>query len=95
MKRWLEGSFSEQVGRELFATTSELTHLAGWMANDEGKDGLAQRYYVHAFKIAAEAGQNEAAATALGGLADQAVDLGHLAAGLRLAEGCVQWGEKM
>ncbi|MEV6328389.1 helix-turn-helix transcriptional regulator [Streptomyces sp. NPDC051909] len=95
VKRWLDGTYTEEVGRELFAATAELAHLAGWMAKDEGNEGLAQRYFVHSFKLAAEAGENEAAATALRGLADQAVDLGHLASAVRLAEGCVRWGEKL
>lgn len=95
VQRWLDGSYTEAVGRELFAATAELVHLAGWMAKDEGNEGLAQRYYVHSFRLAAEAGEHEAAATALRGLAEQAIDLGHLASGIRLAEGCVKWGEKL
>ncbi|WP_407077908.1 tetratricopeptide repeat protein [Streptomyces sp. NPDC126499] len=95
VQRWLDGTYTEAVGRELFAAAAELVHLAGWMAKDEGNEGLAQRYFVHSFKLAAEAGESEAAATALRGLADQAVDLGHLASGVRLAEGCVTWGEKL
>lgn len=95
VRRWLDGTYTEAVGRELFAATAELVHLAGWMAKDEGNEGLAQRYFVHSFKLAAEAGENEAAATALRGLADQAVDLGHLASGIRLAEACVRWGQKL
>jgi hypothetical protein len=70
---WLDGKFTEATGRELFAATSQLVHLAGWMAQDEGDDakhqGLAQRYYAHAFRLAAEAGDPELSATALRGLA--------------------------
>ncbi|MBB1246995.1 tetratricopeptide repeat protein [Streptomyces durbertensis] len=95
VKRWLDGRYSEKVGRELFAATSELVHLIGWMARDEGDHGLSQRYHLHAFKLAAEAGENELAATALRGLADQAVDLGQIPTAVRLAEACEQRGRKL
>jgi transcriptional regulator with XRE-family HTH domain len=78
VKRWLDGRYTEKTGRELFAATSELVHLIGWMARDEGNQGLSQKYHLHSYRLAAEAGENELAATALRGLADQAIDLGHI-----------------
>ncbi|MEV7170014.1 hypothetical protein AB0O18_09990 [Streptomyces sp. NPDC093224] len=55
---WLEGRFTEATGRDLFAATSQLVHLAGWMAQDEGDApelrGLAQRCYAHSFRLAVE-----------------------------------------
>jgi transcriptional regulator with XRE-family HTH domain len=93
--RWLDGTYTDRVGRELYAATSELTQLIGWMARDEGNQGLAQRYHVHSYKLAAEAGASELAATALRGLADQAIDLGHIPAAVRLAEACEQQGRKL
>lgn len=95
VKRWLEGTYTEKTGRELFAATSQLVHLIGWMARDAGQQGLAQRYHVHSYKLAAEAGENELAATALRGLADQAIDLGYVATAVRLAEACEQRGHKL
>ncbi|GGU59974.1 hypothetical protein GCM10010211_26250 [Streptomyces albospinus] len=95
VKRWLDGRYTEKVGRELFAATSELVHLIGWMARDEGNQGLSQQYHLHSFKLAAEAGENELAATALRGLADQAIDLGHIPTAVRLAEACEQRGRKL
>ncbi|WP_308416936.1 tetratricopeptide repeat protein [Streptomyces sp. AJS327] len=95
VQRWLNGRYTEKTGGELFAATSELVHLIGWMARDEGNQGLSQKYNVHSFRLAAEAGENELAATALRGLADQAVDLGHLPAAVRLAEACEQRGRKL
>ncbi|CAM5242252.1 hypothetical protein SALBM311S_08319 [Streptomyces alboniger] len=45
----LNGTYPEATGKELFAAASQLTHLAGWMAQDEGDtpelQGLAQGYY--------------------------------------------------
>ncbi|MFJ2812630.1 hypothetical protein [Streptomyces sp. NPDC087294] len=40
VKRWLDGRYSDRTGRELFAAASELVHLIGWMARDEGNQGL-------------------------------------------------------
>jgi transcriptional regulator with XRE-family HTH domain len=95
VKRWLDGRYTERVGRDLFAAASELVQLIGWMTRDEGDQGLSQRYHVHSFRLAAEAGENELAATALRGLADQAIDLGHIATAARLAEACEQRGRRL
>ncbi|TQK51886.1 tetratricopeptide repeat protein [Streptomyces sp. SLBN-118] len=96
---WLEGRYTEATGRELFAATSQLVHLCGWMVQDEGNDeqlqGLAQRYYAHAFALAEEAEDAELAATALRGMAMQAIDLGRRgrAVALRLSEKCVEYAD--
>ncbi len=87
---WLRGNFTEAVGRDLFAAVSQLVHLAGWMAQDEGNQGMAQQYFGHSYRLAAEAGDAELSATALRGMAVQAIDLGHRAAAVRLAEECVR-----
>ncbi|MFE5595079.1 tetratricopeptide repeat protein [Streptomyces sp. NPDC056549] len=89
--RWLNGTYTEATGRALYSATSQLVHLAGWMAQDEGNQGMAQRYYGHAYALAAEAGDPELSATALRGLAVQAIDLGPKfgAVARRLSERCV------
>lgn len=96
---WLEGRFTETTGRELFAATSQLVHLAGWMAQDEGDtpelSGLAQSYYAHSFRLAAESGDPELSATALRGLAVQCVDLGYRAEAVQLGEACVDYGRHL
>ncbi|GAA3882614.1 hypothetical protein GCM10022243_54050 [Saccharothrix violaceirubra] len=92
VRPWLEGSYTETVGRDLFAATAELAHLVGWMSGDAGHQGPAQRYYLHSHRLAAEAGAAETAATALRGLADQALDLGHVATAVRLAEAADRTG---
>ncbi|WP_174518271.1 hypothetical protein [Streptomyces vietnamensis] len=69
------------------------------MAQDEGDTpelrGLAQRYYAHAFRLAAEAGDPELSATALRGLAVQCVDLGYRAEAVQLGEACVDHGRHL
>jgi tetratricopeptide (TPR) repeat protein len=95
VQRWLNGRFTDPVGRDLFAATSELVQLIGWMARDEGLDGLCQKYHLYSYRLAAEAGENELAATALRGLADQAIDLGHIPVAVRIAEACEQRGRRL
>ncbi|WP_407639039.1 tetratricopeptide repeat protein [Actinacidiphila yeochonensis] len=95
VNRWLDGTYSERTARELFAATAELVHLIGWMARDEGHQGLSQRYHQYSYALAAEAGDHELAATALRGLAEQAVDLGHIPTAVRVAEACEQRGRKL
>ncbi|MFC4518259.1 tetratricopeptide repeat protein [Streptomyces ehimensis] len=96
---WLNGKYTEATGRELFAATSQLVHLAGWMAQDEGNDpehqGRAQQYYAHAYRLAAEARDPELSATALRGLAVQAIDLGFRAEAVQLGEACVRYGKDL
>ncbi|MFJ4680848.1 tetratricopeptide repeat protein [Kitasatospora sp. NPDC088783] len=92
---WLDGTWTEAVGRELFAATAQLVHLAGWMAQDEGNQGAAQEYYAHSFRLASEAGDAELAATALRGLAVQAIDLGFRATAVRVAEDCVNQAKNL
>jgi transcriptional regulator with XRE-family HTH domain len=85
---WLDGRYTDRTGRELHVATAELVHLAGWMAADEGPQGyaLAQRYYIYSYRLAAEAGHAEVAATAVRGLAMQAVQTGDRGRAVRLAE---------
>ncbi|MFD0403765.1 tetratricopeptide repeat protein [Kitasatospora sp. NPDC127116] len=92
---WLDGAWSEDTGRKLFAGTAQLTHLIGWMAQDEGNHGVAQKYYAHSYRLAAEAGDAELAATALRGLAVQAIDLGYRAAAVQIAEECVDQAKRL
>lgn len=61
----------------LFVAAAELSYLAAWMAADAARAGTAQRYYVQAARLADEAGDKVMRATALRGLAVQAVELGH------------------
>jgi len=95
VRRWLDGRYTDAVGRELFAATSQLLQLAGWMARDEGLDDVSRRCHLRSYRLAAAVGENELAATALRGLADQALDLGRLPAAVRLAEACAQRGRRL
>lgn len=70
------GSYSDAVGRDLFAAASELTRLAGWMAYDLERHGLAQRYLIQALRLAGEAGDHALGGEILAGMSHQAVYIG-------------------
>ncbi|MEU6712949.1 sporulation protein [Nonomuraea sp. NPDC046802] len=52
----LSGTYSDEIGRELFAACAELSRVAGFAAADMHQHGLAQRYYVQALRMARAAG---------------------------------------
>lgn len=52
----LKGTYTDQVGRELFGATAALGRLAGWAAFDSGEHALAQRHYVQALRMARASG---------------------------------------
>lgn len=75
---------------ELFTAASQMTYLAAFMAFDAGDSaGLAQKYYIQAVRLADEAGDPTAKATALRGLSAQAIELGHPVRTVDLAEEAV------
>jgi hypothetical protein len=70
----------------LLRATAQLVYLAGFMASDDRQCGLAQRYLIQSVRLADEAQDLLARATALRALALQAVELGHPQQGLALAD---------
>jgi hypothetical protein len=68
---------TENIERRLFTALAELGQLAGWMAFDAGRHGLAQRYFFTALRCAREAGYQSIAAHILADLAFQAATAGH------------------
>ncbi|MFB4307011.1 hypothetical protein [Actinomadura sp. GTD37] len=71
---------------ELFVAAAEASYLAAYMASDAGKAGIAQRWYVQSVRLADEAAAPVMRATALRGLAVQAIELGHNRNGRDLAD---------
>jgi hypothetical protein len=72
----LRGKYAEHVGRQLFATTAELTKLAGWAAYDQEEHGLAQRYLIQALRLARAAGDAGLGAEILAAMSHQATYVG-------------------
>ncbi|MGH3343604.1 MAG: hypothetical protein ACRDPK_12155 [Carbonactinosporaceae bacterium] len=86
----LRGSYSDEVGRGLFAAVSELTRLAGWMAYDTGLHGLAQRYFVQALRLSQSAGDRAFGGYVLATMSRQATYLGHGQEAVQLARAAQQ-----
>ncbi|WP_063052784.1 hypothetical protein [Nocardia arthritidis] len=72
----LRGSYNERIGRQLFATTAELTKLAGWAAYDLEEHGLAQRYLIQALRMSRAAGDAGLGAEILAAMSHQATYVG-------------------
>lgn len=71
---------------ELFSAAASLACLLGWMAADDLKTGLSQRYYIQAAKLAHEADNPIIGSGVLRSLAVQAIELGHRKQAAELAE---------
>jgi tetratricopeptide (TPR) repeat protein len=82
----LRGEFrDDRVRRDMFSAAGELAYLSGWMAFDDAEHSIAQRYFMLAVKLAAEADDQPMVAHVLRAMAHQAVDLGHARQALDLA----------
>lgn len=80
----LNGSYRDAVGRRLFAAAARLCELAGYMAVDTGRPGLAQRYYIQALRLSQAAGDRNFGGYVL------AAGMSHLAAQLGSAREVIQ-----
>ncbi|WP_063003129.1 hypothetical protein [Nocardia salmonicida] len=81
----LHGTYTEDVGRRLYAASAELTKLAGWAAYDLEEHGLAQRYLIQALRQARAAGDAALSAEILGAMSHQAVYVGRAGDAVDLA----------
>jgi transcriptional regulator with XRE-family HTH domain len=86
----LRGRFAtSDVRAAAFSAAAEVAYLAGFKAHDGGLDGLAQRYYLNAYRLAQETGDPGQEAFVLRILALQGVDIGERRYSVRLAEQAV------
>lgn len=74
------------VQESLYEVASEQTYLAGWMAFDSGRHGLAQRYLVQSLRLAQASGNRMLGAHVLAGMSDQATQMGNPSEGVSLAQ---------
>lgn len=81
-----QGGHATKVEARLLACLSELGQLAGWMALDAGKHGLAQRYLLTALRAADAAAYRSMAAHILADLSFQAASCEESADAVRFAE---------
>ncbi|MET7391799.1 sporulation protein [Streptomyces sp. NPDC005529] len=80
----LHGTYTDAVGRQLFAVTAELARIAGWSALDMGHHDVAQRHFIQALRMARAGGSMDigchvlttaALQTILRGYPNEAVDM--------------------
>jgi transcriptional regulator with XRE-family HTH domain len=81
----LTGRYTDQVGCELYAAVAEASLLAAWTSYDCGLNGLAQRYFLQALRLAQSAGDRRLACSVLSAMSHQATYLGHLTEAANLA----------
>ena len=81
----LHGSYTDAIGRELMAATGRLCDICGYMSFDSGRQGLAQRYYIQALRLAQASGKRALGAHVLTDMSDQAHHLGNATQALELA----------
>ena len=81
----LEGSYTDTTGRELLTAVARLCNLGGFMAFDCGLQGLAQRYYIQALRLAQVGGDRRLGAHILGDMSMQAHHLRDAKEALALA----------
>ncbi|WP_433329881.1 transcriptional regulator [Spirillospora sp. CA-294931] len=73
----LRGTYSDEVGRELFRAVGGLVALSGISAYDSDLQPLAQRYLVHALRMAKASGHREFGGYVVALLANQAMYQGN------------------
>jgi tetratricopeptide (TPR) repeat protein len=80
----LTGTHTEQVRRELFTITAELSRVVAWATFDSGHSGTAQQHFIQVLRLARAGGDVEmgtyilttmALHTLLEGAPDQALDM--------------------
>jgi hypothetical protein len=83
-----------QVTRRLLVALAELGQLAGWMAADAERHGLAQRYYLTALRAAHNAGDKALGAHALGAMACHAASREQAADAISLGTAAVEMAHR-
>ncbi|MEW2549570.1 sporulation protein [Streptomyces sp. NPDC047002] len=86
----LQGSFSDEVGRELFSVTAELSRLAGWTAFDVGRHDAAQRHFIQALRLARAGGDVQLGCYVLTTMALQTLMRGFASEAVDMAEGAFE-----
>lgn len=85
----LSGTFSDAVGRALFAAAAEFTLLTGWMAYDTGNSDTAGNCFVHALALAQAADDRALGAGVLSAMSHQANHIGDPRTALVIARAAV------
>lgn len=81
----LRGDYSEEVGRALLTVAARLTDIAGYSAYDAHEQGLAQRYYIQALRLARSGDNDALGAHIFGDMTRQSYYIGELDEAVSLA----------
>jgi hypothetical protein len=82
----LIGRYSDEIGRELFAAVARLCDIAGFMCFDSGRQGLGQRYFITALRMAKTSGDEALGAHILTDMSMQAQHHGRAQEAVALAD---------
>ncbi|MCX4826709.1 sporulation protein [Streptomyces sp. NBC_01142] len=86
----LQGSFSDEIGRELFSVTAELSRLAGWTAFDVGEHEVAQRHFIQALRLARAGGDVQLGCYVLTTMAMQSLMRGFASEAVDMTQGAFE-----
>ncbi|TDO54962.1 hypothetical protein EV643_101756 [Kribbella sp. VKM Ac-2527] len=86
----LHASYSDAIGRQLFAVAAQFTYKTGAMAYDVGLHGLARRYFVQALNLAHSSGDRPLSGKVLALMSHQANYLGEYREAVDLARAAAQ-----
>jgi hypothetical protein len=79
------GSYTEDVGRQLFAAAAQLAHLAAWTAYDIDDRKHAEVYFARALELASAAGDQAFTGEVLAARSHRAIHLGSPRRAIELA----------
>lgn len=82
----LTGRYTDAIGRQLFAAVARLCDIAGFMCFDSGRQGLGQRYFITALRMAKTSGDQALGAHILTDMSMQAQHHGHAHEAVALAD---------
>ena len=82
----LTGTYTEQIGRELFAAVARLCDIAGFMCFDSDDQGLGQKYFITALRMAKTSGDQALGAHILTDMSMQAQHQWHVHEAVTLAD---------
>lgn len=75
----LHGTYTEKTGKALLTAVANATWTGGYMAWDEGRHSLAQRYYIQALDLAMTAGDRQYTAYVLSQMSWMTMQIGRSA----------------
>jgi hypothetical protein len=82
----LAGRYTDEIGRQLFAAAARLCDIAGFMCFDSGRQGLGQKYFITALRMAKTSGDQALGAHILTDMSMQAQHQRHAHEGVALAD---------